>query len=128
MPTRKLIPALALLIATACQTSSEPGRRDILGSWVADDLPGTMIHMTLGETIGVAGAGAWIQEEQSTAFAITGAVAGDEVALYFDFPDIEDVAFQGYFTDDDVITGAFNGGSLRNAPVTFEREDLFEDG
>src|SRR5690606_22083954 len=126
MRTRTLIPVL-LLIATACDTSSEPGRREILGSWVTDDLPGTVIRMTLGETIAVSGAGAWIEEEQATAFLITGALAGDEIALYLDFPDIEDVAFQGYFTNDDVITGAFNGGALRNAPVTFEREDLFAD-
>jgi hypothetical protein len=126
MRTRFLLFTMGTLGLTACQTTSEPFQPEILGSWVTDDVPGVIVRMTLGETISISGAGAWVETEDAFAFAVTGALARDEVSLYFDFSEVPDVTFQGYFSDDDMIVGNLNGGAVRQQAVTFEREDLFE--
>lgn len=73
------------------------------------------------------GAGSWTGALDADAFRVSGALARDEVALHFDFDDRVDLSFQGYFTDEDVITGTLSGGSFRQTTITFDREDLFED-
>ena len=114
-----------LLLITACQTSTTPERREILGSWTSRNFTGGSIRMTLAETArAVAGAGSWTTPTEAFAFEAIGAIAGDEVSLLFRFAERPDVNFQGYFDDDDVLKGDLTGDGLRGVPVTFERVEL----
>lgn len=122
-----LLPLVALLAATGCQTTSEPERGEVLGSWATLDVPGTVVRMTLAETSrSVDGAGAWIDQDASTAFVVRGALARDEIALNFDFPGEPAMNFQGYFAEEDLMTGTLNGRGLRDVAVSFTRQDLVD--
>ncbi|MQA91618.1 MAG: hypothetical protein GEU90_15575 [Gemmatimonas sp.] len=120
-----LIAAL-LVVATGCRSTSDPVRQDIVGSWFSDDVPGTEIRMTLGESMTVTGAGAWIEAGESFAFAVVGALAGDEVSLYLDFAERPDLSIQGVFMNENTIVGALNGGMHFEESITLERGDLSE--
>lgn len=120
---RLLLPLLLLL--TACQTSTTPERREILGSWSSRDFAGGTITMTLTETArAVAGAGSWTTPTEAFAFEAIGALAEDEVSLLFRFAERADINFQGHFDDDDVLDGELTGDGLRGVPVIFDRVDL----
>lgn len=115
---------LALLLASGCEQTSEPTRRDILGSWRAVDFP-VQISMTLAETArSIDGAGGWTEDGISTPFRVSGALARDEVSLYFDFDDRADVSFQGIFSTEHRIQGVFFGAAVSGQTVTFGRERL----
>ena len=118
----------ALLVLGGCQTAAAPERRELLGSWLSNDVPGVIIRMTVSETArSVEGAGSWTQAQAADAFRVTGALARDEVALHLDFDSRVDLSFQGYFTDEDNLSGTLSGGPFRQTTITFQREDLFEN-
>lgn len=115
-------------ISSGCQGTTIPERRDIVGSWETKAFTGATIRMTLTETArSVAGAGSWLTVEDDYGFQATGALAIDEVSLYFDFDERPGITFQGYFSEDDVIMGAFTGDGYRRTQVTFERISLSPD-
>ncbi|MEX2581731.1 MAG: hypothetical protein WD766_00520 [Gemmatimonadota bacterium] len=121
---RVLLPSLLVLFGSACQTTSEPERREIRGSWASVGVPGVEIEMTLAETArSIDGAGAWKGPETARAFLVRGALAVDEVSLNFDFSGTENVNFQGHFSDEDTMVGVLNGGGLRDEAGSFTRVD-----
>lgn len=121
-------PGIVLLLWLAlagCETTNVPVRRDLLGSWVTQDLPGAVIRMTVAETArSVDGAGTLADATGVHPFRISGALAIDEVGLFFDFVDRPDLVFQGVFTSDDRIEGTLSGTDLGALPVVLLREDL----
>jgi hypothetical protein len=120
-------PLLLLLIAVlaGCQGPAAPERRELLGSWASEGFGGGTIRMTLAETArSVDGAGSWTNVDQVLAFRVFGALARDEVSLFFDFPLREGINFQGYFGSADVLEGTLSGGEFRSHPVTFTRQLL----
>lgn len=118
---------LAAAAASGCQGATIPERRDIVGSWETKGFTGATIQMTLTETArSVTGAGSWLTVEDDYSFGASGALAVDEVSLLFDFDERPSITFQGYFSEDDVIQGAFTGDGYRRTPVTFERITLSE--
>jgi hypothetical protein len=128
MHSKSALIAGVLFMITGCQTAAAPERRELLGSWVSNDVAGAVIRMTVAETArSVEGAGSWTEAQDADAFRVTGALARDEVALHLDFDDRTDLSFQGYFLDEDNISGTLSGGPFRQTTITFEREDLFDD-
>lgn len=122
-----IVPIVLLATVTACQGTTVPERREISGSWASRDFGGGTIRMTVSETAReVRGAGSWITPTEAFAFNVSGALATDEVALLLAFGERTDVSFQGFFQDDDVIVGTLTGDGFRQAPVTFDREDLVD--
>lgn len=119
--------AALLLASTACQGTTVPQRRDIVGSWETKSFTGATVRMTLSETArAVTGGGSWLTVEDDWALEVTGALAVDEVSLLFTFDERESIAFQGYFSEDDVMVGTLTGDGYRRAPITFERITLAE--
>lgn len=123
---KRLTAAVMLLAAlgmAACDQTTSPERRELLGSWESEGLPGVVIRMTVAETArAVDGAGGWTDERGSAAFRVQGAIARDRTALYFDFSEREDVTFQGQFAGDDRINGFLFGGGFEGVPVSFVRD------
>lgn len=116
---------LVAVVLAGCQTTSVPERRDLLGSWVSTGFPGATIRMTLAETArSVVGAGSWLTLLDAVAFDVIGAIASDEVSLLLRFDDRPDINFQGFFEDEDILSGTITGAGYRRQPVVFEREDL----
>lgn len=116
---------LAATLLLGCETTNEPVRRELLGSWISDDLPGIVIRMTVAETArSVDGAGTLSDAQASHPFRVTGALAFDEVGLFFSFEERTDLAFLGVFTQEDRIEGVLSGGEFSAAAIAFEREDL----
>jgi hypothetical protein len=114
-----------VLVLAGCEDTTQPERREVLGSWVSTELPGVTIRMTLAETArSVDGAGSWIDGENAFAFRVAGALARDEVSLHLDFAERESLNFQGFFVHGDRIEGVLTGGQFRGAPLGFERERL----
>jgi hypothetical protein len=126
---RRHIRVLGLLLGLGmmlgCQAPEEPVRRDILGSWTSQSFGDVTIRMTVAETAReVDGAGIWITATKGYAFVVTGALARDEVSLHFDFDERQDVAFHGFFRDEDRMEGLLSGGEYRATPITFLRQGL----
>lgn len=122
-----LLPFLVLAAFTACQTTTVPERRELLGSWESKGFPGATVRMTLSETArAVRGAGSWLTLLEADAFSVDGALAVDEVSLLFDFDTRPAINFQGYFEDEDVLVGTLTGDGYRRQRITFERQDLLE--
>jgi hypothetical protein len=121
-----VIPVLVgLLVVGGCEQTSAPVRRDILGTWTGEDFPGVVVEMTLAETArAVEGAGAWTDDSGAFAFRVFGALARDEVSLYFDFSDREDISFQGIFPEDDRIEGVLHGAGFRGVEVALIRKEF----
>lgn len=118
---------LLLLTAAACETTSEPERRELLGSWASQNVPGAAVSMTLAESArSVDGAGYWVEGQDVRAFRVSGAIARGEVALHFDFETTDDLVFQGHFAAADSLHGVLAGGGIQQMPVTFVRESLVE--
>jgi len=114
-----------LLGPVACEQTSAPVRRDILGSWQSQDLPGATVRITVAETArSIDGAGGWVEGEETFAFRVFGALARDEVSLYFDFTERPDLSFQGFFRDENRMEGVLFGGAYQEQPVSFSREAL----
>lgn len=120
-----LLGALLLVIGVGCEDTSGPIRRDLLGSWRSDNVPGLVIRMTLAETArSVDGAGFWMDADETSAFRITGALAREEVALFFDFGEGSNVTFQGAFVGENQLDGVLAGRGMREIPITFLRQNL----
>lgn len=116
---------LAASLLVGCETTNEPVRRELLGSWISNDLPGIVIRMTVAETArSVDGAGTLNEAQASHPFRVSGALAIDEVGLFFSFQERPDLAFLGVFTQADRIEGVLSGGEFSAVEVAFEREDL----
>ena len=112
-------------IAAGCQGTTTPERRELLGSWQSDNVPGVTVRMTLAETArSVDGAGAWTDATTSVAFRVSGAIARDEVSLFFDFQTRDAINFQGYFANGDRLEGRLSGAGYQEQAVTFTRIDL----
>lgn len=110
-----------------CQTTAGPERRDLLGTWMSDDVPGVTIRLTVAETArAVEGAGAWMETEGAHAFQVSGAFATDELALHLNFAERADVTFLGFFQDEDTLEGTLSGGEFNATPVSFRREELVD--
>jgi hypothetical protein len=108
----------------ACQGTTVPERRDLLGTWSTEELPGVVIRMTLAETArSVDGAGSWLGPDQALAFRVSGAVARDELSLFLDFNGLEAMNFQGRFQSADVLQGRLNGRGFRDHSVSFTRSN-----
>ncbi len=121
---RALLP-LTLLLVIGCESTSAPERRELLGSWVSQNLPDATVSMTLAESgRSIDGAGLWVEGEDVQAFRVSGAIARDEVALHLDFEARDDLVFQGYFAAADSLEGVLAGGAIHQMPVIFVREDL----
>lgn len=124
---RRKISTILLLAAFlgACQGTTAPERRELLGSWESNNLPGVTIRMTLAETArSVDGAGSWTEDTIALAFRVSGAMARDEVSLFFDFHSRDAINFQGYFADADVLQGRLSGWGYREQAATFTKVDL----
>ncbi len=120
-----LVPVLiALMVIAACEQTSAPVRRDILGTWVGEGFPGAVVEMTLAETArAVEGAGGWSDGGGPFAFRVFGALARNEVSLYFDFSEREDISFQGSFPSADRIEGVLYGGGFQGVGVALVRKE-----
>lgn len=120
-----LVLAVVLLGGAGCQGATVPERRDLRGSWTSRNFAEGTFRMTLAETAReVVGAGSWLTSARADAFEVSGALAIDEVSLYFRFDGQSDLNFQGYFEEDDVMVGHLTGEGFRRQSITFEREDL----
>src|SRR5690606_32700415 len=111
----------AVTAVAACEQTSAPVRREILGTWLGEGIPGISVEMTLTETArAVEGAGGWTDGSGTFAFRVFGAIARDEVSLYLDFADREDITFSGVFPrgDEDRISGLLYGGGFNAAAAT----------
>lgn len=121
-----LAPVVLALSLLGCQNATVPEQRDIFGSWISRSFPGGTVRMTLTETArAVEGAGSFVTPTSADAFGASGALADDEISLLFDFDSRENVNFQGYFSDDDVMEGTLSGGGFNQTAIIFDREDLF---
>jgi len=130
-PMRRTTPLALAILSTlllgfgACEQTSAPVRRNILGSWQSQDLPGATARITVAETArSIDGAGGWVEGEETFAFRVFGALAREEVSLYFDFTERPDLSFQGFFRDEDRMEGVLYGGAYQEQPVSFSREAL----
>jgi hypothetical protein len=120
-----LISCAAALLLTACEGATVPERREVLGSWVSQEMPGTTIRMTLAETArSVDGAGHWLSPADARAFRVFGALARDEVSLLLDFGNGETINFQGFFRSADSMQGLLTGNGFREQGISFDRETL----
>ena len=121
----RLLGLVVLLVTAGCEQTSAPVRRDILGSWQSSEIVGVEIDMTLAETArSIDGAGGWTEDGITRAFRVFGALARDEVSLYFDFEEGGDVSFQGRFIVEDRIQGELFGGASGVRTVTFLKARL----
>lgn len=121
---RRLVPLAVLVVFVGCEQTSAPPRRDIMGTWEMQGVPGTTVIMTLAEVArAVDGAGTWTDASGPFAFLAFGALAQDQVTLYFDFSSREDIGFQGRFVTANSIDGRLVGGGFQSVPATFVRVD-----
>ncbi len=123
--TATIAAAMLGVLLVGCGGTTAPSRRELLGSWVSTDIPGITIRMTLAETArAVEGAGSWLTAQNAFPFGVSGALARDEVSLLLEFSGREDLNFQGFFQDDDILDGRLSGGEFRDRAITFKREEL----